>query len=56
MKATVSYSESGKFQVFTKKELTGVGVKKMNIKSNGEFRYLLTQKAFDKISDNCQWI
>jgi len=56
MRATVSHSEPGKFQVFTTKELKGRGVKKMNLKSNGETRYLLTQKAYDKIQHNCEWI
>tara|TARA_R110002020_G_scaffold465503_2_gene686961 strand:+ start:2152 stop:2325 length:174 start_codon:yes stop_codon:yes gene_type:complete len=56
MRATVSNSESGKIQVFTTKELKGRGVKNMGLKSNGETRYLLTQTAYDKISNDCEWI
>jgi hypothetical protein len=53
MKAKVSYSEPGKIQVFTQKKLSGVGVKFLGIKSNGECRYLLTQKAYNKIEHLC---
>jgi len=56
MRATVSYSESGKIQVFTTKELKGRGVRNIGLKSNGETRYLLTQKAYDKIQHLCEWI
>lgn len=56
MIATVSNSEPTKIQVFTKEILKGRGVKAMNLKSNGEIRYLLTQKAYDKIADKCTWI
>jgi len=56
MRAAVSYSEPGKIQVFTTNDLKGQGVKFMNVKSNGEKRYLLTQKAFDKIQTKCNWI
>ena len=56
MKATISHSEPGKIQVFTKKLLKGRGIKNMGLKSNGETRYLLTQTAYDKIADQCEWI
>lgn len=56
MKATISNSESGKVQVFTKEELKGQGIKNMGSKSNGETRYLLTQKAYEKIQHLCVWI
>ena len=55
MKATISNSEAGKVQVFTTEVLKGQGVKNMGIKSNGDTRYLLTQKAYDKISNRCTW-
>ena len=56
MRATVSHSEPTKIQVMTKELLKGQGVKKIGLKSNGETRYLLTQKAYDKISNKCTWI
>lgn len=56
MKATISNSEAGKIQVFTKEVLKGRGIKNMGVKSNGETRYLLTQTAYDKIADRCEWI
>ena len=55
MRATISHSETGKIQVFTKELLKGVGIKNMGLKSNGETRYLLTQKAYDKIQHLCKW-
>lgn len=56
MRANTSNSEPTKMQVFTKEVLKGRGVKNMGLKSNGETRYLLTQAAYDKISDKCTWI
>ena len=56
MKATASNSEPTKIQVMTKEVLKGQGIKKMGLKSNGDTRYLLTQKAYDKIADKCTWI
>lgn len=56
MRATVSNSQPGKIQVMTKEVLKGQGIKAVSIKSNGETRYLLTQKAYDKIADLCEWI
>ena len=56
MRATVSYSNPTKVQVFTTNELKGQGVKNMGLKSNGETIYLLTQKAYEKIQDQCEWI
>jgi len=56
MRATVSYSEPTKIQVFTKEVLKGRGIKNMGLKSNGETRYLLTDRAYEKIADRCEWI
>ena len=56
MRATVSHSETDKIQVMTSKTLKGQGIKKVGIKSNGESRYLLTQKAFEKVQHLCEWI
>ena len=56
MRATISNSEPGKIQVMTTNKLTGQGVKAASIKENGETRYLLTQKAYDKIQHLCTWI
>ena len=56
MRATISHSEPGKIQVFTKKVLKGRGIKNIGLKSNGETRFLLTQTAYDKIADQCEWI
>ena len=55
MRAKISNSEPGKIQVFTTKKLSGVGVKFASLKENGETRYLLTQKAYDKIEHLCTW-
>ena len=56
MRATISNSEPGKIQVMTTNKLTGQGVKAASVKENGETRYLLTQKAYDKIQHLCTWI
>jgi hypothetical protein len=55
MKASASYSNPGKIQVKGNIELKGAGIKLMGRNDKGEFKYILTQKAFDKISHNCIW-
>ena len=56
MRARISNSEPGKIQVMTTNKLIGQGVKAASIKENGEIRYLLTEKAYEKIQHLCIWI
>jgi len=53
MKARVS--QTGQIIVKTSEILKGQGVKFRGVASNGENSYLLTQKAYDKISNICIW-
>lgn len=55
MKAKISYSVPGKIQVITSGKLSGRGCKFVQITQKGENRYLLTQKAYDKIQHLCEW-
>ena len=49
-------SHTGQIIVKTSEMLTGKGVKFRGIASNGENSFLLTQRAYDKISNKCTWI
>lgn len=56
MTAKISHSEPGKIQVFTKETLKGRGIKLMSTQSNGDFRYLFTEKAYEKIENQCNFV
>lgn len=54
MKARISHT--GKVIVKTSKFLKGRGVQFRGIASNGENSFLLTQSAFEKIQNECEWM
>lgn len=51
MKAQVSYR--GGIIVKGSEMLKGRGIKFLNVASNGEYKFLLTERAYQKISHKC---
>jgi len=54
MKARIS--NTGKVIVKTNKMLKGRGIQYRGIASNGQNSFLLTQNAYEKIQDQCEWM
>lgn len=53
MKARASHT--GKVIVKTTEMLKGTGIQYRGIAANGENSFLLTEKAYEKISNKCKW-
>lgn len=53
MKARISHT--GKVIVKGNEMLSGRGIQFRGVASNGQFSFLLTQKAYEKIQDKCKW-
>ena len=54
MKARVSHT--GKIIVEGKEMLKGRGIQYKGIVSNGDYRFLMTEPAYVKISHRCTWV
>ena len=54
MKARVS--QTGKIIVEGKEMLKGRGIQYKGIVSNGDYRFLMTEPAYVKISHRCTWV
>lgn len=53
---TARASHTGKVIVKGNEMLEGRGITFRGVATNGQFSFIMTEKAYSKISKNCKWI